>query len=243
MDILAIIYRIKEFAVTGINNFPLIVAMTSIVLVCSTANMGYSILFLCLSVFIPILVWLLNLIAPYLQLGLNLIAGLFGKTIDFPQTSADICKIASQAGGSASLYPSYWMASILFIFTFTFWNGLRLYLYESSPDAPKEKTQARQAHAVIGMVASLALMLLFVIWRFMSGCEHGFGFFMSIGFIGLAIGLFEGFRICGLLRLVDLYGIGSRLLPMSATEIPTSICFPVYDSDAPPPDKTTTTSP
>ncbi len=241
MDILATIYRIKEFAITGINNFPLIVAMTSIVLVCSTANMGFSVLFVCLALIVPILVWLLNIISPYLLSFLNLILSKFGQTIDVVQSTADVCKLSSSTG-SVSLYPSYWMASVLFIFSFTFWNGLQLYLYESSPDTPSEKIEARKASATIGMIASILLAILFIIWRVMSGCETGFGIFMSIGFIGLAIGMFELFRGCGLLRLVDLFGIGGRLLPMSATAIPTQVCFPVSDADKPTAPSTTPTT-
>ena len=129
------------------------------------------------------------------------------------------------------------MASVIFIFTFTFWNGLQLYNYESSPDTPEEKTDTRKAHAVIGMVASIVIAALFIIWRLMSGCETRLGFILSLMFSGLAIGMFELFRGCGLLRLVDLYGIGGRLLPMSATAIPTQVCFPVADSS-----ETTTTT-
>ncbi len=241
MDILATIYRIKEFAFTGINNFPLIVAMTSIVLVCSTANMGFSVLFVCLALIVPILVWLLNIVSPYLLIPLNYLLAKFGRNIPIIQSTADTCKM-SPSPGIVSLYPSYWMASVLFIFSFTFWNGLQLYLYESSPDTPSDKVEARKASAVIGMVASLALLLLFLIVRLMSGCETGFGVFMAIGFIGLGIGMFELFRGCGLLRLVDLFGIGGRLLPMSATANPTQVCFPVAGADKPAPPSTPTTT-
>jgi hypothetical protein len=231
MDILAYIYRIKEFLITGVHNFPLIVALTSLVLLCATANIGYSVLFVSLAVIVPMITWFLNkAVSPFITFGLNWIIHLFNKDISIPFDSATsaICRMAPQTGtGPIETFPSYWLSGIVFLFTFTFYNGLILYNYVASTDAPKEKVEARQAHAMFGMIASIILFLVFMIWRVKSGCEHWFGILMSFSFIGIAIGLFEAFKGCGLLRLVDLYGIGSRLLPISATAINTQVCFPV----------------
>lgn len=223
MDVLAIIYLIKEFIITGIHNFPLIIGLTSLVLMCATSNMGYTILLLSITIVVPFITWVLNMAAPVAQLGLNLFAGLFNKHIDFTSSSSQVCSITRE--GPVSSFPSYWMSSVVFIFTFIAYNGVALYKYMGSSDAPKDKIATRQAHAVIGIVSSIILGLGFMIWRIATGCENWFGILLSLIFIGVAIGMFELFKVCGLLRLVDLYGIGARLLPMSATANPTQVCF------------------
>jgi hypothetical protein len=127
----------------------------------------------------------------------------------------------------AAAFPSYWMASIVFFFTFVFMNGLSLYNFAANQTASDDKVSSRKTHAIIGMAASVVLGLLLLSWRFKTGCENGLGLFMSLTFVGLGVGLFKIFDGCGLLRVVDLYGIGARLLPTSATAAPTQVCFPV----------------
>lgn len=224
MDILAIIYRIKEFFITGMHNFPLIIGLTSLVLMCATSNMGYTILLLSLAVLVPLVTFGLNLVAPFIQLALKAIAGLFNKDIDFSSGASSVCNITRE--GSPSLFPSYWMAAVVFIFTFVAYNGGALYNYVGAEGASNEKVSTRKAHALIGIISSAILGLVFIIWRLTTGCEQWLGVLMSLLFVGIAIGVFEFFKACGLLRLVDLYGIGSRMLPMSATANPTQVCFP-----------------
>lgn len=231
MDILAIIYRIKEFIVTGVFNFPLIIAMTSLVLVCATSNMGYTVLLACIALIVPIIVWIMNLVAPFLQFAINWIIGRFSDaSIDFSSAATGVCNIARQSDAVPAVFPSYWMASVLFILSFTFYNGLALYNYDSGESADPDKVTTRKTHAMIGMIASGILALVFMVWRITTGCEHWFGILMALSFIGLGIGLFEAFNGCGLVRLVDLYGVGSRILPASATAKPTQVCFPVGES-------------
>lgn len=233
MDILAIIYRIKEFIVTGVFNFPLIIAMTSLVLVCATSNMGYTVLLGCIAIIVPFIVWLMNLFAPYLQSAINWIIGRFSDaSIDFSSAATGVCNIARQSDAIPAVFPSYWLASVLFILSFTFYNGLALYNYDSGSNADTDKVTTRKTHAMIGMLASAILALVFMVWRIMSGCEHWFGIIMALSFIGIGIGLFEAFNGCGLVRLVDLYGVGSRILPASATAKPTQVCFPVGGASA-----------
>ena len=224
MDILAIIYRIKEFFITGMHNFPLIIGLTSLILVCATSNMGYTVLLLSLATLVPLLTFGLNLLAPFIQMALKAIAGLFNKDIDFSSGATAVCNITRE--GSPSLFPSYWMAAVVFIFTFVAYNGGALYNYVGSSVASDEKISARKAHALIGIISSAILGLVFIVWRLTTGCEQWLGVVMSLLFIGVAIGIFEIFKVCGLLRLVDLYGIGSRLLPVGATANPTQVCFP-----------------
>jgi hypothetical protein len=151
-----------------------------------------------------------------------------GDIQQFVTTTANVCHIASGPNGEiAAAFPSYWMSSILFFFTFVFMNGLSLYNFASNQTAADDKVSSRKTHAIIGMTASVVLGLLLLVWRYRTGCENGLGLFMSLTFIGLGYGLFTLFDKCGLLRVVDLYGIGARLLPTSATAAPTQVCFPV----------------
>jgi divalent metal cation (Fe/Co/Zn/Cd) transporter len=141
-----------------------------------------------------------------------------------------MCRLTpfAEVGGSAAAsLPSYWCASIVFFFTFVFVNGLSLYNFAKGDQSNTDKVGARKTHAVIGMALSLLFGFGLLIWRGTSGCENVLGLALSLVFIGVAIGFFKLFEGCGLLRIVDLYGIGARLLPTSATAAPTQVCFPV----------------
>ncbi len=229
MDILAIIYKIKEFVVTGIHNFPLVIAMTSLVLACATSNMGYIVLFTFLSFIIPSLVWVLNIISPYVQRLINWLISLVSEyRIPFEVTTEATCRIAPQTGaGAISTFPTFWLSSLFFVFFFTFWNGLKIYQFQNSPDADPDKVYSRKAQAIIGMTTSIAFFLIFIFWRIKTGCETWFGGITASLFGLFAIGFFEACHRCNLLRIVDLYGVGSRLMPISATSIDTQVCFPV----------------
>lgn len=229
MDLLRTLYLIKEFLTVGIQKFPIIIGSTTLALACATANVGYILLFISLIFVVPIAVFFCNeIVSPLLTTIVNVILGLLPGDFNIDWTaknSAAICRAAGSTQGGA--FPTYYMAVLFFVFGFTFWNGLSIYKYESNVSETDDKVKTRKAHAVIGMIASLALLLIFFIVRIMSGCEHWLGIFLGMAFFGLAIGVFELFRFCGLIRLVDLYGIGSRLLPVSATTDTTKVCFPV----------------
>ncbi len=227
---------IKEFLLSGIQKFPLIIGTTTLGLACATANVGYVLLFVSLALIVPLAVLFFNgLLTPVfttvLDFLIKLLPGDFGPIDWTPKNSAAVCRAAGSVSGGA--FPTYYMAILFFVFGFTFWNGLAIYKYESDQDDNDDKVKARKAHAVIGMIASLALLLIFFFVRIMSGCEHWLGIIFGMSFFGLAIGIFEFFRFCGLIRLVDLYGIGSRLLTTSATQDTAKVCFPVGDAPAP----------
>ena len=229
MDIAGQLYRIKEFIIAGVTALPIILGGISLLLACSTANTGFAILATCLALIVPFVTYLLNLASPVLIKIIQLIASWFTSEIpQFANQAAAICRIApSPDTMPAASFPSYWMASIVFFFTFVFMNGLSLYNFAANQDAADDKVSSRKTHAIIGMAASIILGLLLMYWRFNTGCENGLGTIMSLAFAGLAVGLFKFFDGCGLLRVVDLYGIGARLLPISATAAPTQVCFPV----------------
>lgn len=226
MDIAGQLYRIKEFIIAGVSALPLILAGVSLLLACSTANTGFAILFVCLALIVPFATFLLNIISPLLLRILSLISTeYFGSGGDIINAA---CKIAPSGDTMpAAAFPSYWMASIVFFFTFVFVNGLSLYNFAAGQDAADDKVSSRKTHAIIGMASSIIIGLLLVYWRYNTGCENGLGLFMSLSFVGVGYGMFKAFDGCGLLRVIDLYGIGARLLPTSATAAPTQVCFPV----------------
>jgi hypothetical protein len=228
MDIAAQLYRIKEFIIAGTSSLPLILGGISLLLACSTANTGFAVLSVCLALIVPFTTYILNLASPIIIKIVQLIASWFGEIPQFADQAAGICRLVpTPEVGIAASFPSYWMASIVFFFTFVFMNGLSLYNFAANQTAADDKVSSRKTHAIIGMAASVILGLLLLVWRYRTGCENGLGLFMSLAFIGLGYGLFTLFDSCGLLRVVDLYGIGARLLPTSATAAPTQVCFPV----------------
>lgn len=232
------LYRIKEFIVSGLHSLPIILTTVSLVLACSTANTGFAILFVFLGIAVPFAVAVLNMAAPFLQKFIDFIwTNLVDKekSINWSMPSADICKIAPLLGAATagdsviSGYPSYWTGIVSFFFGFIFANGLALFQYQSNDKTPTEKSDARKMHAIVGMILSIALYLILMVWRFMTGCESGtwIGMIMALGIAVSGAFIFRALNSCGLLRVIDLFGIGARLLPVSATAEPTQVCFPV----------------
>ncbi len=234
MGLIDTLYRIKEFLISGLHSLPMILIGVSLVLACSTANTGFAILFVLLALGVPIASSLLNVVAPFIQSGISWFWTNFGDglPIDWRVPASNVCKAAPifmGADASTSSYPSLWMAIISFFFGFVFSNGYALFSYESTPDTPEDKVQARKAHAVIGMTISCILFFALVVWRYRTGCEHMsfLGLILSFGLSVSAFFIFQGLNDCGLLRVVDIYGIGGRLLPATATAEPSQVCFPV----------------
>ena len=222
------LYSIKQFIMAGVPAFPIIAGGLTLLLAASTASVGYLILFLCLALIVPMLTTGINklavLLIPLIQM--------FVPDFSVATVSAGICKIAGQTAASDEAIPtlpSYWMTSVIFFFSFLFFNGLALYNYSASSEAEQKKVTVRKSQAVIGMVLSAVFLGLFMAWRLYSGCENALGVALALPFIPLAYGIFTMFENCGLLRVLDLYGIGGRLLPVSALAPPTQVCFPVAD--------------
>lgn len=233
MGLMETLYRIKEFLVAGIQALPIIIAAVSLLLACGTANTGFAILFLFISAVVPFATFLLNKAAPMLQIAINWIYQKVvdkNGSLDFSVPDNGICKIVASSVASPGIaYPSYWMSSIIFFFSFIFFNGLSLYNYATTQEADNEKVSSRKTHAIIGMILSLGMMFGLFVWRLTTDCESktGLGAVLALLFVGLAYGLYKAFEDCGLIRVIDLYGIGARLLPATATQEPTQVCFPV----------------
>jgi hypothetical protein len=221
--LIASLYRIKEFILAGMHSLPIILGAVSLLLACSTANTGFAILFVCLAGLVPILNFGLN------KFGSLIVFLIQKKWPDYNPISPpeSVCRMAPFAEGAAAALPSYWNASIVFFFTFVFMNGLSLYNFASNDKSKSDKVGARKTHAVIGMILSVVFGVGLLIWRGTTGCENILGLLLSLTFVGVGIGFFKMFEGCGLLRVIDLYGIGARLLPVSATAAPTQVCFPV----------------
>ena len=231
------LYRIKEFIVSGLHSLPMILTTVSLVLACSTANIGFAILFVFLAVAVPLMVALLNFGFPIFKYVIDYINNLVNRDspINWNTSSSDICKIAPLLGAATgandglTAFPSYWTGIVSFFFGFVFANSLALFEYGSNENVPQEKSDTRKTHAVIGMILCVTFYLILMTWRFMTGCEHstGLGIFLALGIAVCGFFLFQALNGCGLLRVIDLFGIGARLLPASATAEPTQVCYPV----------------
>lgn len=220
MDAISQLYRVKEFIIAGVASLPIILGGISLLLACSTANTGFAILTVCLGLVIPLLTFLLNLLLRLLP------ESLIGR---FVAPMAGTCKVVPGTTDTmpAANLPSYWMSTVIFFFTYVAMNGFSLFNFASGQDASDDKVSSRKTHAIIGMASSLILLVLLMIWRYKTRCENLLGIGLSLLFGGLGVGAFILFDNCGLLRVVDIYGIGARLLPASATAAPTQVCFPV----------------
>jgi hypothetical protein len=237
------LYRIKEFIVSGLHSLPMIITGVSLVLACATANTGFAILFVLMSLVVPVMVVLLNLAGPIIRWPINWIWNTFNteQPIDWSMTASNICKLAPNFSvsteGAAGIFgfPTYWMASIAFFFGFIFSNAFALFNYDNTDESnvQSDKVDARKMHAVIGMTLSVLLTAALILWRMKSGCEHlsYVGVLISAGIAAAAFYIFKAFNDCGMLRTIDIFGIGARLLPSSATTEPTQVCFPINSNN------------
>lgn len=231
------LYRVKEFIVSGLHSLPIILTTFSLILACATANTGFAILFVFLALAVPLMVAILNMISPVFKKVFDLINNLVSKgtPINWSESMSDVCKIApllgAATGGDAAIsaFPSYWTGIVSFFFGFVISNAYALYEYGSNENVPQEKSDTRKAHAVIGLILCAILFLMLITWRYLTGCEHstGLGIYLSLGIGVSGFFIFRALNGCGLLRVIDIFGIGARLLPASATAEPTQVCFPV----------------
>ena len=221
----------KEYMFRGIQQLPLIMALTSFTMTVTTGSIAHATLFGGLTFVMPLFTFLSQML-----LGKILSYTMPGRESEWSRSSVDVCKIVASpeslkkleyyaygAAGNVSVIPSYWITSIGFIFGYFLSNGI------DTLDAPIARGSdpighdKRYTQAIHIIVATCIIFALIVAARFyfMSDCE-GRGTFGKVlgsifGITSVAIGL--GFyylsKSCGA-RSSDLFGVLSQMLPASA---------------------------
>lgn len=233
MDTLqAVLSDIRIFLYSGVQNLPLSLAGTMLVLGLFTAN--YAMLFflvgLLLAVPLTNMFWdgLLQLILPE---SLRVKSGdVCTVLIPFLSPSSDTYHISSQ-----------WTAMVSFFIGYMIRNSIKLLTREPEPTGSvtvtekqvKEsdrKSSYRKSQAIVSVVSvGIVAIVLFLI-RWNTGCESIVG--LGLGLLGFgAMGYFwyDALSSIGQDRLSDLFGIANRLLPPGAIANGPVVCLPVPD--------------
>ncbi len=225
-----IIAGIKQFFLNGFRAFPLVIAVTAFILAFFQTNIAFTLLFVALAFVIPLATTGINVILEFI-LGLTKLDGSLYKV---PTTAA--CTIVGPGGLTATPtaifgLPTYWMASVVFFFSYIAINGISLYMRDADPAADAGRVTARKTQALVGAGLAIVVGLLFVVVRFMAAnCETGIGFVTAlITMAPLAFGWYKLASLCGADRLVDLFGIANGFLPLSAQSNQGYVCVPSTD--------------
>jgi hypothetical protein len=226
----AVLSDIRVFLYSGIQNLPLSLAGTFLLLGMFTAN--YAMLFFLVGFLLvtPIAHLLLDLL-----LKLVLPDSLHTKT-------GDICQIVVPFGSSSSdsyHVMSQWTAMISFFIGYMIRNAAKLLTREPestgaievTEDMVKErdrKASYRRTQALVALLSLVILASAVFIMRFRSGCEGYVGFALAlVGFGGAGYFWYDALSAVGQDRLSDLFGVANRLLAPGAIANGPVVCLPV----------------
>lgn len=121
--------------------------------------------------------------------------------------------------------PSYWLAQIIFFFSFLISNAASVLNIEPSPSAPPEKVERRKSQAQLVLIMAIFFLIVFLGLRFfVMGCELFLGLFIgSIIFGSLGYGWYRFAESCSA-RDSDIFGIVQGILPPGASDPPPMTC-------------------
>jgi uncharacterized membrane protein len=245
MDTLqTILSDIRVFLYSGVQNLPLSMAGTMLLLGLFTAN--YAMLFF--------LVGLL-LVVPFTNLMLDKLLQILLPE-SFRVRTGDVCSVlvpflsssnsssnssTNSATGANNEYHilSQWTAMVAFFFGYMSRNAIKLLTREPEPTGAIEVTEKqvkeldrkasyRRVQAIVSAFSIAVVALVLFLLRFNTGCESPVGFFLGlVGFGASGYFWYDILSSIGQDRLSDLFGIANRLLSPGAIANGPVVCLPV----------------
>ena len=237
-SIASVVGDIRSFLFAGFQTFPFTMAGTMLILGLMTAN--YAMLFFLVGFLI---------VVPLAVLGFNAAAefigkGLVGSMSWFEASDTDICRLVIPfgqeiaRGGPTTDPATYWTAMTAFFIGYVLTNAAKIYAIETvvppgATDSEKARIGAgskkRRAQAVVAMVATAALALIFFGTRlFRTGCESTLGMVLTVGlFGGLGAAWYAMLATAAGGRVADIFGIANRILAPQALVNQPVACLPV----------------
>jgi hypothetical protein len=189
-------------------------------------NIGLLVLFLGQLTVVPLATTLSNV---FLEFLVKKIDGSLG-TMSYIQThNVDVCNLIPGSTDYTTPFvgvaPSYWMAHIVFFFSFLLSNAYSVYMMKAPENADQEKVDRRKSQALLSILLSTVLFFVFVLMRkFLVGCETWTGIFVSLVlFAPIGFGWYMLARECSA-RDSDIFGIVQKVLPESAQQPPPTTC-------------------
>jgi hypothetical protein len=204
---MSIVTTIKGLLYGGFVSLPLVLIGIILFLATTLGNIGLIMLALGHVFLVPFITYFANLLhefffpdSPYLKVP-----------------STDLCQLIPSIPPSTAqtfVGPSYWMAHVVFFFTFLITNASTLYAKEAPANADPNKVENRKAQTMTAIILSVITFVFLVAIRYLfMGCETPLGiFFALLLLVPVGYGWYELAIVCGA-RDADIFGILQKILP------------------------------
>jgi hypothetical protein len=229
---------VKEYMYRGLQQLPLVLALTSFIFTITTASIAHSTLFFGLSVVMPIYTALSQTL-----LGIILKTAMSDQESRWTRSVSDTCNIIPKHANMSKLsfytgpsspgkvVPSYWITSVGFFFGYVLYNAIETLNMPAATGADPIAHEKRNTQAVFLLSSICVFFFLILVARFvfMRDCEGrgGLGRALSIVFgisaVGIGMLFYRISKVCGA-RSSDLFGVLSQILPVSATANTPIVC-------------------
>jgi hypothetical protein len=234
----SVIGGVKEYMFRGIQQLPIIFALTAFIFTITTASVAHSTLFLGLAIIMPlytgliqaILGKILKLLVPNQESSWTTATG---DTCNIIPKHSHLTNLVYYTGSTAasSSVPSYWITSMGFVFGFVLMNAIETLQMPPAVGADQVAHEKRNTQAILLLVAIVLFFIIVIVCRFyfMKECEgrgsmgRVIGGLFGLSAIGIGVGLYQLSRVCGA-RSSDLFGVLSQILPASATAENPVVC-------------------
>lgn len=221
---------IRVFLYSGIQNLPLSLAGTFLLLGMFTAN--YAMLFFLVGFLLA---------TPIVHLFLDLLLKLVVPA-SLQTKTGDVCQIVVPFASSSSdsyHFMSQWTAMISFFIGYMIRNAAKLLTREPEATGAIEVTETmvkerdrkasyRRTQALVALLSLVILASALFIMRLRTGCEGYVGFALAlVGFGSAGYFWYDALSGIGQDRLSDLFGVANRLLAPGAIANGPVVCLPV----------------
>jgi hypothetical protein len=205
-------------------SLPLLLIGYSLFMGITQGNIGLFVLFLGQLTVVPLASLLLQTVYEFVAVKLN---PTFLSSIQVP--NADVCTLIPGSIDKTipfvSTAPSYWVAQIVFFFSFLISNGFGVLNMKAAETAEPEKVENRKTQAILSIGLTIGVLLALIAMRYaFVGCETLAGLLLGgipMGVLGYA--WYTVAKECSA-RDSDIFGIVQKVLPASALEPPPMTC-------------------
>ena len=234
----SLIGGVKEYMFRGLQQLPLVFALTSFIFTITTASVAHSTMFMGLAFLMPAYTGIIQAL-----LRIVLKAVIPEQETNWTRATGDICNIIpkhsqvtslsyytkSLTGGS--VVPSYWITSVGFVFGYVIMNAIETLNLPPVAGADPVAHEKRNSQAVF-LLTSICVFFFIVVgsrFYFMKECEGrgslglALGSIFGLSAVAIGVGIYYMSRACGA-RSSDLFGVLSQLLPASATASNPVVC-------------------
>lgn len=230
-----IITGMKEYIYRGMQQLPIVLASTSLLLTVSTGSLAHVTLFFGLSCLMPlytvILQFILKLLLPLALRDPTSWKRSVGDTCDLVGMPRDRQITIGKYIEPDATIPSFWITSVGFFFGYAVSNIIDSFNHPSSEGASDVSKERRSHHSMFIAINLSVFFILLIgtrLW-FMKGCD-GLGalgvflsYFFGAGAFYIGYQLYTMSKACGA-RSTDLFGVLSQLLPESAGATNPIVC-------------------